>query len=147
MANVLGKDKVFGLIDTNWGGTRIESWMSPEALQVCGNSPYVNNNTPRNTYSSLYNAMIHPLTKLDIKGVLWYQGENNAWWHKDKYPCNFPALINSWRTIWSESTKTSNMFPFGFMQLGTQNKAKPDSLFPVMRWHQTAHYGYVPNEI
>lgn len=26
-------------------------------------------------YSQLYNAMIHPLLNMTIKGVLWYQGE------------------------------------------------------------------------
>ena len=45
MANVLGKDKVFGLIDTNWGGTRIEAWMPPQAFETCGNSGnYVDKN-------------------------------------------------------------------------------------------------------
>ena len=148
MANVLGKDKVFGLIDTNWGGTRVEAWMPPQAFETCGNSgTYVDKNRPQNSYSSLYNAMIHPLTKLDIKGALWYQGEANAWWKKDDYGCNFPSLIESWRNIWSESTKTSSKFPFGFMQLGTQKKVNRNQLFPEMRWHQTAHFGYVPNDL
>ncbi len=26
-------------------------------------------------YSSLYNAMIHPFTRMVIYGVIWYQGE------------------------------------------------------------------------
>ena len=102
---------------------------------------------PQNSYSSLYNAMIHPLTKLDIKGALWYQGEANAWWKKDDYGCNFPSLIESWRNIWSESTDTSSKFPFGFMQLGTQKKRNRNQLFPEMRWHQTANFGYVPNDL
>ena len=147
MANVLGQDKVFGLIDTNWGGTRVEAWMPPQAFESCGiSNNYVDKNRPQNSYSSLYNAMIHPLTKLNIKGVLWYQGEANAWWKKDDYACNFPSMIESWRNIWSESTKTSSKFPFGFMQLGTQKKVNRNQLFPQMRWHQTAHFGYVPND-
>ena len=143
-----GQDKVFGLIDTNWGGTRVEAWMPPQAFESCGiSNNYVDKNRPQNSYSSLYNAMIHPLTKLNIKGVLWYQGEANAWWKKDDYACNFPSMIESWRNIWSESTKTSSKFPFGFMQLGTQKKVNRNQLFPQMRWHQTAHFGYVPNDL
>ena len=28
-----------GLIDTTWGGTPIQSWMSPDALKTCGIKP------------------------------------------------------------------------------------------------------------
>ena len=56
-------------------------------------------------------------------------------------------MITEWRKLWSTFTPTSDSFPFGFMQLGP---VKPDNKspgFPVIRWHQTADYGFVPNEI
>merc|ERR1712203_1204631 len=44
---------------------------------------------------------------------------------------------------------TSNNFPFGFVQLGTNAEQKtdnsPDSSWPLIRWHQTADHGVAPN--
>ena len=53
----------------------VEAWMPQEPLDLCGVEPNDNgdeNNANRN--SVLYNAMIHPLIRLSIKGALWYQG-------------------------------------------------------------------------
>ena len=50
--------------------------MPQEPLDLCGVEPNDNgdeNNANRN--SVLYNAMIHPLIRLSIKGALWYQGK------------------------------------------------------------------------
>ncbi|HEX6558070.1 MAG TPA: glycoside hydrolase family 3 C-terminal domain-containing protein, partial [Longimicrobiales bacterium] len=48
--------------------------------------------------SVLYNAMIHPLLRFPIKGVIWYQGESNA--NNDEqaaaYRPLFAKLIESW---------------------------------------------------
>ena len=56
-------------------------------------------------------------------------------------------MISEWRRLWSTNTLTSNMFPFGFAQLSTwdANDKKPG--FPVIRWHQTADHGWVPNKV
>ena len=64
--------KAFGLIETNWGGTRIEPWSTPEGLASCDvpDDPEY----PETSNSFIYNAMIHPLLKFTIKGALWYQG-------------------------------------------------------------------------
>ena len=54
----------------------VEAWMPQEPLDLCGVEPNDNgdeNNANRN--SVLYNAMIHPLIRLSIKGALWYQGK------------------------------------------------------------------------
>ena len=73
-------------------------------------------------------------------------GEQNFGWNRDRYQCTFPAMISEWRKIWNTLTKSSKDFPFGFMQLSTwdANDIKPG--FPVIRWHQTADHGLVPNE-
>ena len=60
--------------------------------------------------SLLFNAMIHPLVGLGMKGVIWYQGENNAA-RANEYIDLFPALITDWRSRWN------NEFPFYWVQL------------------------------
>ena len=66
--------KTFGLIETNWGGTRVEAWSTKEGLDFCGIEPYIDEAYPANSNSYLYNAMIYPLINLSIYGALWYQG-------------------------------------------------------------------------
>ena len=146
MADVLGKDKVFGLIDTTWGGTIIEPWSTPEGLETCDVIQWEDESIPQYVGNRLFNAMIHPLIRMSIYGALWYQGESNAGWNRDKYDCTFAQLISEWRRVWSEDTGTNPKFPFGFVQLSTWEENDLNPGFPMIRWHQTYNYGYVPNQ-
>lgn len=65
---------------------------------------------PNNFAALLYNGMIHPLTSYGIRGVIWYQGENNAP-RARSYRQLFPNLIRDWRTKWGYK------FPFLWVQL------------------------------
>merc|ERR1719265_668931 len=51
-----------GLISNNWGGTRLESWTTPEALAACNNSGSLGEGSSVTVPKDfvLYNAMIHP---------------------------------------------------------------------------------------
>ncbi|CAF1151004.1 unnamed protein product [Adineta ricciae] len=146
-----------GLVHTSWGGTAVELWSPPQVLKDCGISrnsrvtieednqlDIVLNNTV------LYNAMIHPFTRMVIKGALWYQGEANVNFNRDKYKCTFSKMIQYWRSIWHERTtsNTDSTFPFGFVQLSTR-EATGNVIggFPWIRWHQTFDVGYVPNDV
>lgn len=56
---------------------------------------------PENTFSyyvpgSLFNAMLHPVARLSVRGVIWHQGENNAW-NSGQYGKFFPLMIEGWR--------------------------------------------------
>lgn len=70
-----------------------------------------NAQSPNSYPSLLYNAMIHPILNYGIKGVIWYQGENNAG-KAIKYQSLFPTMINDWRKAWNQGD-----FPFLFVQL------------------------------
>lgn len=60
---------------------------------------------------SLFNGMIAPLIPYAIRGVIWYQGENNRA-EAGKYHALFSTLIGSWRKAWRQGD-----FPFLFVQL------------------------------
>lgn len=52
----------------------------------------------QNQPTALYNAMIAPTLPLQIKGILWYQGETNAN-TPEPYDALMPALVNDWRKL------------------------------------------------
>lgn len=87
-----------------------------------------------NAYPSLlYNAMVNPLVGLSIRGVIWYQGENNTN-RAAEYFDLFPAMINDWRTKWHSE------FPFYWVQLANYMEpvAEPgESLWAQVRAAQT----------
>ena len=74
-------------------------------------------------------------------------GESNSIWNIEKYSCTFPAMISEWRRKWSENSPTDPNFPFGFVQLASFRTDYSGVEFPVVRWHQTADVGIVPNDI
>ena len=82
----------------------------------------MNNGVGPNDYPSvLYNAMVHPLEKLAIKGVIWYQGENNAE-RAVEYRKAMPLLINDWRMRWQQPA-----MPFYFVQLTSYSAGNGNS--------------------
>ncbi|KAM6173572.1 sialate O-acetylesterase [Erethizon dorsatum] len=141
-----------GLISSSWGGTPIEAWSSERSLKACG--VLMKGSIPRDSvsgpsgHSVLWNAMIHPLQNMTLKGVVWYQGESNIYYNKDLYNCTFPALIEDWRQTFHRGSQgqTERFFPFGFVQLSSYlSMDNADDGFPQIRWHQTADFGFVPN--
>lgn len=134
-----------GLIESNWGGTPIEVWSSPDATAACANNGRKRALWPTSP-GVLWNSMIHPFLNMTIYGAIWYQGESNAG-NPSLYSCQFPAMISDWRTKFNNGSdsETSSQFPFGFVQLAAFRPGNMVSGFPALRWAQTANVGYVPN--
>ncbi|XP_019565981.2 sialate O-acetylesterase isoform X1 [Rhinolophus sinicus] len=141
-----------GLVSSSWGGTPIEAWSSGRSLKACGvpKQGFILSDSVAgpSERSVLWNAMIHPLCNMTLKGVIWYQGESNVNFNRDLYNCTFPALIEDWRQTFHHGSQgqTERLFPFGFVQLSSAlSSVASDDGFPQIRWHQTADFGYVPN--
>ncbi|MCS4434498.1 sialate O-acetylesterase [Aquiflexum gelatinilyticum] len=82
----------------------------------------------------MYNAMIAPIVKYPIKGVIWYQGESNAGEHQ-YYKQLFGTMIQNWREAWGIGD-----FPFLFVQLANfmeRKDVQPDSDWAFLREAQT----------
>jgi sialate O-acetylesterase len=93
--------------------------------------------TPNMVYASLYNTMINPMTKFRIKGVVWYQGENNTG-RAYSYRTLFSALISNWRSQWGYE------FPFYWVQLANLyplNETPVESAWAELREAQTMALG------
>jgi len=74
------------------------------------------------TPTSLYNAMIAPLTPYTIKGCIWYQGESNVG-RAAQYQRVFKSLINNWRADFNNAE-----MPFYFVQIAPWNYNDPKGL-------------------
>jgi sialate O-acetylesterase len=117
-----------GLVGSNWGGTRIEPWVSPAGFRSVDElkaiadevdaytaESKIGNGSP----SAIYNAMIHPLAPFAMRGAIWYQGESNggegeSYFHKTR------ALVNGWRKLFNPD------LAFYWVQLADFQKATDD---------------------
>lgn len=117
-----------GIIISSWGGSKIEAWMSKEAvspfkeidLSILENTEEVKR--PTATPCVLFNAKIAPLTNFTIKGFLWYQGESNRD-NADLYPTLMSAFVKDLRNRWGVGE-----FPFYFVQIAPYNYDDPNGL-------------------
>lgn len=109
-----------GIIDASWGGTPAEAWTPLDGLKQLDYSAEVKQavelpqNPDQKIPARLYNGMIHPLRKLTIRGVIWYQGEGNSR-RADKYHRLFTTMIEQWRQAFGQS------FPFYYVQIAPYN--------------------------
>lgn len=69
-----------------------------------------------NPYSVLFNGMVAPVIPYGIKGVIWYQGEQNGY-NTRQYRTLFPMLITDWRIRWQQG-----YFPFLYVQLANYQR-------------------------
>lgn len=112
--------KPFELITKQWtaeaAGARAKGQVPPEQPKPLRPAPQMPAPPEGGFYApgNLYNAMIAPIVQYGIKGVIWYQGENNANNLSDAvmYKQLFPLMIKDWRSNWEEGD-----FPFLFVQI------------------------------
>lgn len=77
-----------GLIVVSWGGSACEAWMNRKRMDPawldpfkCGGDSVTTADVKRlhqRCPTALYNGMLHPLVGLSMRGVIWYQGEENV---------------------------------------------------------------------
>lgn len=104
-----------GLIVTSWGGSSCEAWMNRDWLKAF---PQIELPASQETIKSknrtatvLYNGMLHPIVGISMRGVIWYQGEENVS-RSGYYADLFSRMIKGWREEWKEGD-----FPFYFCQI------------------------------
>jgi sialate O-acetylesterase len=101
IADSLGPSVPLGLIESAWGGTSIQVWLSEEGSAVCGDYPSYPGGWPVNS-TSLWNGMTLPFAGFHISAIVFYQGESNSLTsvaESTYYECALPILISSLRTI------------------------------------------------
>ena len=125
----ISQDVPVGLIESNFGGSKLYCWMPRESLE---NSPEFSrdivepyrvqkkkwddahaawkedpnrdpNRPPTEPWrlSCLYNAMIAPIAPLAMRGVIWYQGESNQG-RAEPYRRQLPTMVKEWRKTFQQ---------------------------------------------
>ena len=104
-----------GLIVASWGGSACEAWMTPEWLKAFPDAKIPQSpadiKSKNRTPTVLYNGMLHPLIGYSMRGVIWYQGEDNVPRY-DFYAPLFARMIQGWREEWHQGD-----FPFYYCQI------------------------------
>lgn len=139
-----------GLIQCAYGGSNAEAWVSLETVRTipalktqldkCAQydfhrdsvSKYLGMKNEFQVPTLLYNTMVHPMINFPIRGVIWYQGEANAW-GSSYYTALMDSLISSWRKDWGYK------FPFYTVQLAayqTPAEFQENSNWAALRWDQ-----------
>ena len=103
-----------GMIMSTWGGTKIEAWMNAKSLEdfpeikilPIDDTAKIAKNDP----TVLFNAMINPFLGYGIKGVIWYQGEQNRD-NPQVYDRLMVSMVKEWRSLWKRD------LPFYFVQI------------------------------
>ncbi|MBS7262668.1 MAG: hypothetical protein KIG36_03555 [Eubacteriales bacterium] len=110
LLNVDGAEVPVGVLSLPIGGTRIAPWIP--ASQIDTDSSYsrqiadiylayskLKDGTAKRTAansSALYNAKIAPVTNMNVRGLLWYQGESDEGYGPDLYATAMEKLIVGW---------------------------------------------------
>ncbi|MBR1401873.1 MAG: sialate O-acetylesterase [Prevotella sp.] len=104
-----------GLIAVSWGGSACEAWMTADWLKAFPDAKIPQ--TPEDIKSKnrtptvLYNGMLHPLIGYGMRGVIWYQGEDNVPRYQT-YADMLSTMIRGWRSDWNQGD-----FPFYYCQI------------------------------
>ncbi|MCX6878994.1 MAG: sialate O-acetylesterase [Verrucomicrobia bacterium] len=98
--------------------TEMEAWIAKTRGQLTNGvptspPPAIPPHPGGEGWSGMFNAMIHPVVHLPIKGALWYQGESNGG-EGETYYDKMRALIGGWRQQWGQGD-----FPFYYVQLAS----------------------------
>ncbi len=96
-----------GIVQTASGGSPMMELIMPELVEPMN---YTNPEKEIIPLSGIYNALMSPVQKMTIKGMLFYQGESEQWRYK-KYPYQLKWYVEELRKRFDSN------FPFYYVQL------------------------------
>jgi sialate O-acetylesterase len=88
---------------------KVDHWSNPGAPKP---PPFDPNGSQRP--GNLANGMLATVAPFAIRGVIWYQGENDTAWVPEKYHERLRVMVTDWRNWWNHPT-----LAFGVVQLAS----------------------------
>lgn len=133
-----------GIINTSWGGTRVESWMPMSALEDILTKEQIEHKHTVHSIkpTELYCAMIAPVKNYTAKGFLWYQGCSNID-DNDHYDTMMARMVQQWRGDWGD---TENVMPFYYVMIAPYiYKGSNEIAHPLFVENQVRALSKIPN--
>jgi sialate O-acetylesterase len=94
-----------GMIQASLGGSMIISWTPQESSErefPFGKEMPITETQMKKQPGALYHLLVQPLTQLSVRGVIWYQGENDG--DNPAYEQQLQQMITAWRTAFHDPT-------------------------------------------
>lgn len=125
-------DVPVGLIFAAYGGARMESFVSREALldsPLAERADYISPTDLKRSASRIFNAMIAPIIPYTLKGCIWYQGCANVELYDEYYELS-KIMLNDWRQRWGDLD-----MPFIITQLAAYGREDVENIsyYPYLR--------------
>lgn len=137
-------DIPIGIINTSWGGTRIESWMSQAALEDILTKEQIEHKKTLHSIkpTELYGGMIAPIRQFSAKGFLWYQGCSNLA-DNDHYDTMMARMAEQWRREWGDE---KDQMPFYYVMIAPYiYEGSNDTAYPLFVENQVRALSKIPN--
>jgi len=136
-----------GIVVSCWGGSSIETWMSPEAVKSAAPELPLDHLTPEGKVkvpngdaSLLYYGMLNPFFNLKFRGMLWYQGETNAA-RPEQYNRLMKGFVSELRKEFPNGD-----FPFYYVQISPYEYNGADKIYSaLLRETQMKVMNEIPN--
>ena len=137
-------DVPIGLIESDWGGTRIETWITMEAAQKV-ESNQTETDAKFDEYNKtqrLYNGMILPIASYTAQGFIWYQGESQIFSGNQQFYAQYmEQFVPLWREVWGKAD-----MPFYYVQIAPYIYFNPDDTqVPLIVEQQIMALDRIPN--
>lgn len=141
-------DVPVGILISDWGGTKIESWINRETIEKEFSeefdlSPLDGDALPEKAHKlpcTLFNGQVAPLIPFTFKGMLWYQGEANIK-RPEQYTRLQPAYVRMMRSLFQNPDA-----PFYFVQIAPWKSKHPENItIPVFTEAQEKTLALIPN--
>lgn len=118
-------DVPVGIVNCSYGGSRVESWSSPETCRDYADVPKdsVGVFSGEKTWERplvTYNAMFWPIHLYTCKGIIWYQGCSNVGY--DNYAVRLQHMVSQWRSEMGQGN-----LPFYQVQIAPYAYSSDDS--------------------
>ena len=131
MARTLNGSVPLGIVQTASGGSPLSELIMPELQLPLGYTSTAERQIP---YSGIYNALMAPVQKMAIKGMLFYQGESEQWGNV-RYPYQLKWYVEELRK------RFENDFPFYFVQISSHVGPA------IEQWQRVPHIRYSQTNI
>jgi len=103
-----------GAVEAAVGGSHIETWMPPATYAALPAASKTEATSQPKGLGTNYHEQVEPLEPMAVRGILWYQGEQNLMHDANgpRYADKMEAMILSWRAAWKRPE-----LPFYYVQL------------------------------